>query len=196
MVYKANRFKWGIWYHSIKDAFPRGWEGWFWWPCCTGDRCEQPSQGGHLPTSSLPGQPLELHCPRGAMNTHHGGSVPVGLALRVWFKPQPPLHGSKEASRARPLSVAAAAGPGQGPAPPEGFVPLGMGVSQALALWRLQLLWLQPQSCQGKGCRRSGVQNHSWARCCCLGGASARASCWAASTLSHTSVGKIPLLVI
>lgn len=41
------------------------------------DRCEEASQGGHLSKSSLAGQAVVLHCPRGPMHTHHGGSVPV-----------------------------------------------------------------------------------------------------------------------
>lgn len=117
------------------------------------DRCEQASEDRQLPMSSVAGQARVLHCPKGTTHTHHRGSVSVSLALfrvLVWFNPQPYCHGSKEASGARAPSVAAAACPGQGPAPPEGFVPPGMGVGQALALWRLQLLWLQPPVLPGK----------------------------------------------
>lgn len=145
-----------------KTAFPRGWEGWCWWPGCAGERVWGGSRGGHLPTSSVPGQALGSTAQEEPCTHPWRFSVSVGSApgLLVGFNPQPPC--SKEASGARAPSVAAAACPGQGPAPAKGFVPLGMGVSQALALWRLQLLWLQPQCCQGQWCGRPGVQSPAW----------------------------------
>lgn len=136
-----------------RTAFPRGWEWWFWWPCCTGEiGVSRPARVGNSPWALWQGR-LGCSIAQKVPHTHHGGSASVGLALfrvLVWFNPQPHCHGSEEASGATAPSVAAAACPGQGPAPPEGFVPLGMGVGQALALWRLQLLWLQPPELPGK----------------------------------------------
>lgn len=77
----------------------------------------------------------------------------MGLAPKVLvgFNPQTPCHGSKEASGARVPSVAAAACPAQGPAPPEGFEPPGMGVSQALALWSTAAVAAAPSDAREGG---------------------------------------------
>lgn len=81
-----------------KTAFPRGWEGWCWWPGCTGERVWGGSRGGHLPTSSVPGQALGSTAQEEPCTHPWRFSVSVGSApgLLGGFNPQPPW--SKEAS--------------------------------------------------------------------------------------------------
>lgn len=179
-----------------KTAFRRGWEGGFWWPCCTGE-VVRGGQPGWAPPHELSGRagsgaPLPK---RPHAHTPWRGSACVALAPRVLvgFNPQTPCHGSKEASGDRAPRVAAAACPGQAPAPPEGFVP---PVSQELALWRLQLLQLQLPVLPGKGLCKGWSAGPQLGNVLLPAGASAPASCRAAPTLFHTSVGKIPLLMI
>lgn len=154
MVYKANRFKWGIRHRSVKRPhLPGDVSSILVAVLHRSDMPEGDGQGRHLPVSSLQGPALVVHSLRGIRHTHHGGfSISVGFApkVSVWLKPQPHQHGSKVAPGARAMTAAAAACLGQGLAPPKGLLHPGMGAGQAPALRGLKLLWLWPPVPPGK----------------------------------------------
>lgn len=153
------------------------------------DRCEEASQGGHLPTSSLPGQGL------GSTHTR-GGSVPGWVQHQgFWWGLTP----SFPAPRRSP-------GPGLQECLQQRAQLSVQPLQKLLCPW--EWVWAKHWLCGGYSCCGCSPQCcHGKPGLVCRATAQRCAAAWEEPlpqhhielhppTLSHTSAGKIPLLMI